>query len=206
MKKSRLYHFCVGFFRILRHFAFHAHYVGTENIPRGGKLIVCCNHRSVYDPLLLSVPIERQIRFMAKSELFTDHGRFADFFLRRLGAFPVRRGVGDIASLRRAEGILRGGGILGIFPQGHCVPEGKPFALKEGAAMLAVRAQAPVLPAAICCKGPLKLFSRVTVRFGSVIVPEGGLPASEKARRNSAVRAFSENLARSVRTLMEENV
>ena len=68
---------------------------GTENIPKQGPFILCSNHRSVLDPFFMAVAVPRTIRFMAKSELFEDHGRFARWLLYVVGAFPVRRDKGD---------------------------------------------------------------------------------------------------------------
>lgn len=148
---------------------FWVRYKGTKNIPKGGKYIVCSNHKSVYDPFLLAIPFYRQIRYMAKTELFTDHGFIARWVLYALGAFPVKRGSSDIESVRKAENILNDGGILGIFPQGGCVFDDSPFSPKGGAALIAAKAGTPILPAAICCRGRIRPFKRVTIRFGQTI-------------------------------------
>lgn len=113
----RLYFFLLRLLGPLARLLFDVHYRGTDHIPSAGPLIVCCNHRSVIDPLLLAVPFRRQLRFMAKSELFEEHGRLAAWFLRTAGAFPVQRDKGDASSLRTALEILDAGGVLGIFPQ-----------------------------------------------------------------------------------------
>ena len=71
--------------------------IGTEYIPATGKMILCSNHRSVMDPILLGTSVKkRPIRYMAKEELFVKHGKAVNHFLRALGAFPVKRGRGDI--------------------------------------------------------------------------------------------------------------
>ena len=67
--------------------------IGAEHIPAAGKMILCSNHRSVMDPILLGVSVKkRPIRYMAKEELFVKHGKAVNRFLRTLGAFPVKRG------------------------------------------------------------------------------------------------------------------
>lgn len=67
---------------------------GTENIPKQGPVILCSNHRSVLDPFFMAVAVPRTIRFMAKSELFADHGRFARWLLVRLWRISRPKGQG----------------------------------------------------------------------------------------------------------------
>ncbi len=180
---------------------FGVRYRGLRNIPKMGKLIVCSNHKSVFDPILLALPFPRQIRYMAKEELFRDHGRAAGWFLRVLGAFPVRRNSGDVASIRTAEHILDRGGVVGIFPQGGCVNENFLSRMKAGAALLAVRTKTPILPVSVYSEGRPFPFRRVTVRYGPVIPcddparPDGG-------RRN--VRTSAALVADRINAMLEE--
>ena len=73
---------------------------GEEYIPKKGAFIVCCNHRSLIDPLLVAAPFQRQIRFMAKEELFTKRGRLVAWVLQGLGSFQVRRETADRISMQ----------------------------------------------------------------------------------------------------------
>lgn len=180
---------------------FWVRYHGLRNIPGKGRLIVCCNHKSVFDPILLVLPFPRQINYMAKEELFTDHGALAGGFLRLLGAFPVRRNTGDVASVRTAEQILERGGVVGIFPQGGCVAENSMSHMKAGAAMLAVRTGAPILPVSIYCDGKPFLFKRVTVRYGSVIrCRDSGAPVGVRKE----IRACASLVAERINAMLEE--
>lgn len=147
---------------------FRLRFEGTENIPKTGPVIICSNHRSILDPYFVALPVPRQIRFMAKSELFEDHGRFARWLLYVLGAFPVKRDKGDVESVRTAVQILKEGGAVGIFPQGHCVFDNAPFRPKAGSILIAAKAEAPVLPACVFCEGRVRPFRRVTIRFGEL--------------------------------------
>lgn len=72
---------------------FHYRVKGKENLPKDGAFIVCPNHLSNADPMLVSVTQKRQIYYMAKAELFKNP--FASAVIRELGAFPVDRGAGD---------------------------------------------------------------------------------------------------------------
>lgn len=123
-------------------FGFTVH--GTENVPERGPLILAANHRRYLDPVFVSMAVPRRIQWMAKREVFVSLlGRF--FFF--IGAFPVDRQKGGRAALKTALGLLAAGWALGIFPEGtrrkaHRT-EDTP---KSGVAMLAARADAPILP------------------------------------------------------------
>ncbi len=173
---------------------------GKENIPATGRFLLCCNHQSVLDPVLLGVCCTRKIRFMAKSELFELHGKFAAWLLRTLGAFPVVRDSGDVSAVRQAVEILREEEGVGIFPQGGCVRDGSPFRAKAGVVLIARKADAPVIPAAICCGGRIRLFRRTTVCFGTPLtVEELGL------RRHGSREAATKLIEDRVNLLLEEN-
>jgi 1-acyl-sn-glycerol-3-phosphate acyltransferase len=142
---------------------------GKENVPRNGPLIVVSNHLSMVDPPLLSASIPRRIVFMSKEELFRSWGRV---FVRAFGAFPVHRGTLDREAIRQAMRVLNNGQVLGIFPEGG---RNKSHALEKaelGAALIALRSGAPILPVGISgtenVKGPRMIFRqpRITVTIG----------------------------------------
>lgn len=119
---------------------------GKERVPRSGPLIVVANHLNNADPPLLGGAIPRRLRFMAKQELFD--GRFG-FIMRWYDAFPVRRFEADMAALRQAGVILKEGGALAMFPEGHrSHGEGMGEAF-PGTALIALRSGATLLPVAI---------------------------------------------------------
>lgn len=101
------------------------------------------------------------IRFMAKEELF--HCKPFGWLLRHMGAFAVKRGESDLGSVRAALGVLQEGCVMGIFPQGHRDTQDQDRALKNGAAMIALRSRATVLPAHVA--GPYRLFRPIRVSF-----------------------------------------
>ena len=74
---------------------------GKENIPDNGGYILCSNHLSNCDPVLLGLAQKRQIFYMAKAELFKN--KFLGGIIRALGAFPVERGAGDGKAINMAE-------------------------------------------------------------------------------------------------------
>src|ERR671916_732382 len=116
---------------------------GEERVPEKGPLIVAATHRRFFDPVFVSMAVPRRVRWMAKKELFRfPFGRFFYF----LGTFPVDRQGGGRAALRTALGFLAEGRTLGIFPEGTRRKEGVSVEAKSGAALLAARGGAPVLP------------------------------------------------------------
>lgn len=120
---------------------------GREHEPATGPLIVVSNHLSDLDPLAVGVALRRPVAFMAKHELFQVPG--VRWWITACGAFPVRRGEPDRRALRTALGILQRGGALVMFPEGT---RGRDRTLREpepGAALLAQRTGAALLPVAV---------------------------------------------------------
>lgn len=118
--------------------------MGTENIPKSGKAIICPNHTSNADPILLAIALRRQVFFMAKKELF--RGQVLSKFFRALGAFPVNRGAGDTSALDHAKNILINDGLLGIFIEGARSKTGDFLRPKTGASMIAYETNSEIIP------------------------------------------------------------
>lgn len=138
---------------------------GKENIPDQGSAVICSNHISNLDPPLVGASIARQIHFMAKDELFRIP--IIARFLRALNAFPVKRGEGDAAAVKNAIRLLRNGQMLGIFPEGTRSKTGELGKAHIGAALIALKGKAPIVPVAII--GPYRLFRRVKLVIGEPI-------------------------------------
>ena len=145
--------------------------VGRENIPKEGAFVLCCNHTSMLDLVLLVALCPRAICFMAKKELFKNP-ILAKIF-RGMGAFPVDRGNNDLAAIRTACGVVKEGKVLGIFPEGtryrDCKP---PREVKPGVAFVTVKTGADVVPVSIYKQGKAFPLRRVTIRFGEPIPAE----------------------------------
>ncbi len=150
--------------------AFRVRVDGAENIPSGG-FILACNHTSLTDVLVLSEAMGgRQIRYMAKKELF----RIPLFgaLLRALGAYSVNRGGSDVHSVKTAISFIENGEVLGIFPQGTRCPRVDPrqTEVKGGLGLIAYHTKADVLPAFIDNVGRrTRIFRRNRVIFGELI-------------------------------------
>jgi 1-acyl-sn-glycerol-3-phosphate acyltransferase len=141
---------------------------GLEQLPAGG-FVLAANHTSNFDPWPLGFPFlpRRQLRFMAKSELFNP---LLAPLLRASGAFKVRRGEGDVEAMRTAVELVRAGEIVVMFPEGTRRKKGvrkkheaRPH---SGAARIALAANAPLVPAAIAGTDRLSRLAPLRVAYG----------------------------------------
>jgi 1-acyl-sn-glycerol-3-phosphate acyltransferase len=141
---------------------------GLEHLPAGG-FVLAANHTSNFDPWPLGIPFlpRRQLRFMAKSELFNP---LLAPLLRATGAFKVRRGEGDLEAIRTAAELVRAGEIVVMFPEGTRQRKGlrkrhqaRPH---SGAARIALTAGAPLVPAAISGTDRLSRLGPLRVAYG----------------------------------------
>ena len=121
---------------------------GRERMPLQGGVLVCSNHAATVDPPLVPAFLPRGDSWsMSKSESF-EHAFTRELF-SRYHAFPVVRHTADRGALRRAIGIVRGGGVLIMYPEGFRVPEGGLRAAEPGAGFLARATGAVVQPIAL---------------------------------------------------------
>jgi 1-acyl-sn-glycerol-3-phosphate acyltransferase len=129
------------------HLYFQGRIYGAENVPRSGKLIVVANHASDFDPPIVSSCVGRPVSFMAKEELFTVPVLAPA--IRLYGAYPVKRGSADRSAIREAVKQLDEGWAVGIFLQGTRTIDGRIPEPKLGAALIASKTQAPLLPVSL---------------------------------------------------------
>ena len=120
---------------------------GKENIPEEGAYILASNHLTATDPIDIGISIPRQVMFMAKAELFEN--RFAAWFFRHLGAFPVDRGKGDRTSINHFEEVLNDGYLMGIFIEGTRSKTCDFLPPKNGVSLIAYDTKTPVIPVCI---------------------------------------------------------
>jgi len=175
---------------------------GLEHLP-GGGFVLAANHTSNFDPWPLGLPLwpKRQLRFMAKSELFNP---VLKPILDAGGAFPVRRGEGDREAIETAVRLVREGEIVVMFPEGTRRKKGlrkksepRPH---PGAARIALGAGAPLVPAAITGTDRLSRFARLRVRYGEPVRLEDLYDADRK----DAPRIATERLMAAIEALKAE--
>lgn len=141
------------------HLIFRIKVEGEENFPKEGSCMVCANHLSNWDAVILIIALKRKVHFLAKSELFKFKPLKA--ILNCAGVISLKRGTADVGAIKSAMEILKNDKVLGMFPTGtraKKIADAKP---KSGAALIASRMGTNVVP--IYIKSNYKLFSKVTL-------------------------------------------
>lgn len=150
---------------------YNFHIEGKENLTGREGVIIASNHRSYADPVLLTMPMKKPVTYMAKEELFRN--KLFAAFIRMLGAFPVKRGSGDMSVIDGCVDRLAQGKNVVIFPEGTRSKENKVRRGKNGVALIAARSGADVLPMGIVFEGEkLHFRSRLTLKIGKLITAE----------------------------------
>lgn len=155
------------------HAYFRGKIYGVENVPLTGPLVVVSNHASYFDPPIVSNCVRRPVAYMAKEELF-DIPVLAQA-IKLYGAYPVSRGSTDRTAIRSALKYLEDGWAVGVFLQGTRTENGRITDPKRGAALLAAKAKAPILP--VCLWGSEGILQKtkipravpLTIRIGKLI-------------------------------------
>jgi 1-acyl-sn-glycerol-3-phosphate acyltransferase len=216
--------------RLLFRLALRLEIEGREHLPPGGPLVIIGNHFSIFEAPLLMVflPYGDRITWLAATEL--QESSLLKALIRLFNIIPIWRGQPDRAALRRAFDWLAGGGLVGIMPEGgvdeslrHLTLAGQQTTLhggprsrldaqlitpRPGAAYLAVRSGAPVLPTA--CLGTerilmnLRRLRRTPVRliigpvFGPLVIDE----ALSKAERRAQLDELGHEMMRHMAALL----
>ena len=182
-------------------FLFRGSTLGLEHVPKDGPLVVASNHGSHLDPPLLGHALGRPVAFMAKAELFAVP--LLGSVIRACGAYPVRRGASDREAIRTATAKLDEGWATGVFLDGTRQANGRVNNPLPGAALLAARSGAPLLPVAIVnshrALGSGRIWPRLVplqLRVGAPIPP----PAS---RRRPDLDATTALLRERINALLE---
>lgn len=175
LPKRLWYNFLHWLCRLASVALFRIRVYGRNNLPSDGAVLICSNHQSHFDPVLVGMALDRRLNFLARRSLF----RFAPFrwLIQSLDAIPIERegtGFGGLKeTLRR---IKRGEAVL-LFPEGTRSPDGALAPLKSGVLVLARRGKAPLLPVAI--SGAFESWPRQQpLPYPSVIYIRVGRPIS----------------------------
>lgn len=176
---------------------------GTGNLPATGCAVLASNHRSVVDGVLLALVGARRgrsIRFLVAAEVF--EYRIPGWTLRTFDQIPIRRGSQDAGALDEAIEALRGGSVVGIFPEGRVNDETSMLRGRTGVARIALEAGAPVVPLGLWgtqtrwprsgLRWALPLRPRVAVQIGAPVEPHGDVTSQTE------VRAFTEDVVRAI--------
>ena len=146
---------------LIHRYKFHNKY----NLLESGRVIVCSNHISGFDPLCIGMGQKRPIHFIAKKELFEK--KPANWFLRKLGAFPVDRDSNDVTAMKTFMKGLKNEQAMGIFIEVTRSRTGDFLEPKEGASLFDYQCISPVIPVCVTKIGNVE-----HIRFGDLITVE----------------------------------
>jgi 1-acyl-sn-glycerol-3-phosphate acyltransferase len=132
--------------------------VGANRLPVTGPVVIAPNHDSVLDGIVLGAAISRELRFLAKAELW--QSRLLGWVLDGLGAIRIKRGHGDHLALARMRQVLEAGQAVAIFPQGAIYGD---RVWHRGAARMALVTGAPLVPVRLV--GTARALSRDRIGF-----------------------------------------
>jgi 1-acyl-sn-glycerol-3-phosphate acyltransferase len=160
-----------------------------SRVPPRGPVVVVANHSAFVDGPLLYGLLGRRSVFLVKDEMFRGPLKY---LLSRMGQLAVRRGTVDRRPLTAALDVLRGGGMVVVFPEGTR-GTGEVAAARQGAAWLARQAHAPLLP--VVCRGthrasgtPRRYRPRVDVLVGEPLPAPSGRGRTELAEATDGIR------------------
>lgn len=141
--------------------------IGRENLPETGML--CPNHSSALDVpmIVIAFPVGYKVQAMGKESLFKLP--VIGWYLKKAGAFPVKRGGNDIGAIKKSISALKNGFNMVIFPEGTRVLEPGEGTAKGGGVMVAIRTGVPLVPVYIEHKK--RLFRKSRVIFGEPFMP-----------------------------------
>lgn len=157
-----------SFFRNVLGFVFKVYYrpklINRENIPKDGPIIICGNHKHLFDQNLACISTKRMLHYMAKIEYFEDKRKA--WFFKMAGCIPVNRKIHDHDASNHAVDLLKYGYAIGIFPEGTRNKTNEfllPF--KFGAVSMAQKTGASIVPFAITGEYRFRN-NHLNIRFG----------------------------------------
>lgn len=171
-------------------------------LPERDRYIVTANHCSNLDPLLVGINFPKQLRYLAKDELFRSFlfGKIISI----LGAVPVlQEDINAAAStLKGFLNILKNGESVIIFPEGSRSPDGRLKPLEGGTALISLRTGVPIIPAYI--SGSFKAMpvgavwvkpEKIRIVFGKALYPPNTGEKSSKEARDELTQALTRVLS-----------
>ena len=161
-KESMLYKIVRPILKFLFLNLYRPKIIGSENIPKEGRIILAGNHTNNFDCVLLMSSTKRCIHFLAKVELFKG---FKKVIFSNLGLIPVDRSKKNPDALKTAKMYLENDMVIGIFPEGTFSKTDELLPFKIGAVKMAYDTNTEIIPFAIT--GKYKLFSKdLKIIFG----------------------------------------
>jgi 1-acyl-sn-glycerol-3-phosphate acyltransferase len=158
--------------------------ISVKNVPKDGPVLLAPNHFSQMDHFFTGLYLRRQVRFMAKSQLFGPP--VLTYIYTHGGVFPIRRGHHDEEAFKTVYAILEQGGMLLVYAEGGRSRSGELGEVKPGIGRIALESGVPVVPVAIHGSAAVRRwkrfrFPKVTVQFGEPLTfPVEEAPSRER--------------------------
>ncbi len=202
-----LYELVVPAGRLWFRIFFKLRVIGVENVPRHGPALICCNHCSYMDPMLAVTALPRKAYSLSRKEIYQKP--LLGLLVRHLGAIRLdRESLADKEAVQAVLGVMDHGDLCIIYPEGTRSSNGLLQAPHNGAAFLAVKSGAPVIPMAIigsyeCWPRQRKLarMGKITVRIGAPVTYH--LPLNKESRRED-LAPISADIMNRIHALQEQ--
>lgn len=123
---------------------FRLRWQGSENFPHTGGALICANHQSFLDPILVGLTCDRRMNYLARDTLFRNP--LLAPLIRYLDAIPIDREGGGLAGLKETLRRLKAGEQVLIFPEGTRTRDGEVSPLKPGFCAVTRRSKVPLVP------------------------------------------------------------
>ena len=198
---GRLYKLLSGVIRKL----YRIEIVGAENEPSEGPFLVCANHISNQDVVILAASLKHQVRFLAKAELFKVP--LLGGLIKALGAYPVERGKGDVGAIKNTLKLIDAGEVVGIYPQGHRYAGIHPAdsEVKGGIGLILTKKRIPVLPVAIQTNNfKMRIFKKTKLIIGKPMYID--VPTEMTGKKNDFYNEISAEVFTHICGLFDKNV
>jgi 1-acyl-sn-glycerol-3-phosphate acyltransferase len=165
---------------------------GVEHIPPEGGGLVLVNHQSFLDPLLVGLPLNRPVSYLARDNLF--RVPVIGWILRHTYVMPINREAASTASIKESIQRMEQGFLVGVFPEGTRSSDGSVGEFKPGFIALIRRSRLPVYPVGVA--GAREAFPRgawllrprkVSVVFGEPLLPDELEPLTKRGREEELI-------------------
>ena len=170
-ESTLIWKFCQRAAALLMRIFWDAKSRGTEHIPQTGGVLTVANHESYLDPMLVGYLHRRPMSFLAEAYLFKF--KPLGWLFRKVNAFPIQQGRGDVGAMKMLIALLQQGELLNVFPEGSRTPNGKLQAVQGGVALAIRRAKVPVVPVGIAGAYAAWPRHQLAPKFGKVRVVYG---------------------------------
>lgn len=189
--------------RLIFTFCFRYRCRHLERIPEVGGGLILANHQSYLDPLLIGLPMQRPVSFIARDSLF--RVPIIGWILKKTYVMPINRDSAGTESVREAVKRMHAGYLVGVFPEGTRSTDEEIGPIKPGFVALARRSKLPIYPVGIAGasrvmpKGGLRLyFRKVRVVYGEPIPTETVTELARKGNEAEFLTVIHEHLQRSL--------